>query len=1599
MKKNRRLVLFEMITGTIALGGLFTFALSYFKHEAKTNTLNQAQNLIANDFQTNPTSPYTHDAPDKFYLNNSDAIRLDSSIDLLEDYQVVSGQLEYFGVASISGTKYLACFELNGNIRWKVAVEHVNRMYYVDHEVPYLVALIKNTTDATLTIASYNMEGTVIDQASLALANDTVDEYKSWDLFKATGGFDCFSVMKRTYGVIESERISSALNYKFNDDGTLSSTTSLGIEYNTLSEEYYVISFQPVISDVHKTYIMLYASGGNGEDKRIFLKIWADSASAIVIDLNVTIPEYRLNSNQDLLTGDASNCQIIPSEVYLDNYQKELVRFNGIVPSERGLIFRCVYSYREGRIIEQDIISFNNSTIDIDLSKNTYIAENKYFTRPSYASFGSTSYLNSLMVLDPNVVERKDFTKANFTYNGTNKVDNAINFYNLVQSYVPNSKTSTPISGFKDRLYMFHDNSAWLINTKNNNYAGSWDYETALVNEEYTIPNVNTFKSSEYATPEKLKSIVNLDMLKELIYQFDDTSNYTFTDINTSDSNLYYAGKIMTKVEIDKGYVNHVKSRYKSSYITFSGFYQWETRGKVSSFAVGDAFGNLAATEVKEEQVIDFLFAHKDEIFDDLPFDIKRSNFLIKGVHDDNAAHTKSFTIMLTKYVNQAHELTTNGKKEIQLELTGFHDLTTAVVDTIIEVPADMKGEHNKSDAITDDWIRSQLESRKAKIFRNLPENYAFNNTNVVIGKRETSTVGELDVMVTLKNVLGPEIREKFHFTGFRSVGLTTTLSTTKEYSLDYTIVGKFLASDMEKNKEATKTAILKAINNTNNLSGLPTGVTHDSITVEDIDFSLVPGSVDNVYGKAKVTITLKNGKAWVDGNVLQSYNFNNSEFIVTNFKTQEPTKQIKFELGITSPSMLELMASDLTKIQAKKFIDENLRLIFNEATLPTNAESKIIKLEDSNTTGTCDVLFVLTEYFDDKGISTNINSKTYTVKLKGFLTSLTSLVSNEVRLIDAGQVFSVDAEIVNASYLIEKLDAVSKQLFANIPIGYKFVGNTTIDSIRTTWNDPTVPFGSVKFNATLQNVYTINGTAPQTFRDITFSGFKSSEATTKLVDPNRILEGGKMIKNVSPSDVTADNIDKYNSALKESVMYADSLSPIFKFLQPHQVFSRNAFELSNPRNPDNNKGQLTLTLTLNNQCCWEDGIKTQKDFDIVISGFNIRADTQWGNKDVYGIGLNAIYAERWTEKDALTYVRNQYEQFFTNVPTSFNPETDIIVDIIGFEKIDGVVVLEVGLLKYFNEQGNEIVATPDTAYKKIFNIKGFKKINPNPTTPKSYGLSENRQQFWPYDPFTADILDDKPLYADMVKNWLTNNRSNISHVLENYDLNETIATVDSVSISKNYNTTGVIVNVTFNDVSLGSGDVGRRTFPYVVTAKPTPQLNINSREYPGLGQEELEKLSNSFSGLDKAEATRAFTDELANRVYDAMLSELSRIAFPEVVKRIIYDKVTMLKNIASSISVEYEIRSKRITAATFNPTALSNNLFKEYGGVNISNLNFRTAETTSDKQENYSILIYSSLIAAATGIVIILIFALIRKQKILQRSGGSFEGMEPYKF
>ncbi len=706
---------------------------------------------------------------------------------------------------------------------------------------------------------------------------------------------------------------------------------------------------------------------------------------------------------------------------------------------------------------------------------------------------------------------------------------------------------------------------------------------------------------------------------------------------------------------------------------------------------------------------------------------------------------------------------------------------------------------------------------------------------------------------------------------GFMNKGLTTILKNDKPYR-SYNGMG-MLVSEFINNKVRTKLEILRILKLY--LKNLSYNRDSTTLTIDDFNFSLDPEEVDNAKGEFKFYLTLKKCLAWVNGEIIKTYDFNRELFTINGFRTQAKTQQITNT--ITLSKIDSVSVENFTYKDAESIMNCKIDSIFKN--LPYDSRTKVSHLEANKDSGVVDVTFRLSTSYNEKGMLIINDAANYEITIYGFKTPFTTLLSKEIKLNDCNNLYSISNKI-NDAWIKSKLD---KSMFRNLPVGYDLINKTEVVNIRNSWNDLSVPFGTIKFDLIMFAAWSLRNV--ETIYDICFSGFKTNDASTTYNLTTLVVD--EKYSKCLPSEFidTFSDIDQYKKYLTKLIFETNKKRTIFHHLIPQAILTEKNIIISNLNNVNNKEGVLDINGYIKD-VAWVDGIIKEKTFNIPLIGFEIQEPTKWTNILRWEArSLINIPADCWDNHIAKLFILSHINCFVENIPEL--DEKDIEVNIEGVLAISSMIALEIRLNKYYNSAG--ILSYHPPMIKDIL-IQGFQSLKVLPTIQIEGGLSrlfKNKKIFHKKSSFTCDILGPKiKEYEKEILDYI-NTDKNIACLLENYLINDQMIYAQSVKLHKNISNpfTAVDAHITFSNCCIGINDYATLTFIYpIFRTHQIPIIHLDSCKL--LSLDAIEEMIYKYKEQD------SFRMHLVERIYESLtlLIEQNNSAYPKVVKDIFFN-------------------------------------------------------------------------------------------------------------
>ncbi len=1018
-------------------------------------------------------------------------------------------------------------------------------------------------------------------------------------------------------------------------------------------------------------------------------------------------------------------------------------------------------------------------------------------------------------------------------------------------------------------------------------------HQTKFIGKEMSI---NDFTTGNFAALAKKKEKdINVSEISSLIFDnremffknlpFIDNANMFVTILNTSIGK----GVIEIEIKVNKIYnsqgiqeVLKDPNTYVGGKVVITGFQKTKTALIRESYDFNSIWPTTTKPLLDDDLVDENFFksamvSKQNEMFVDLKRTINISDITFTNYPNPMSLLNVVNGSITLEFILSADACT--HRNEMTITFTGFKRITTRLSNPSgifgYGIPNKPSSQANIED------LKSIVKTNMVRIFENLPKEYSF-DANVVVSGFDNSIPGQVSGDLLVKNVYtdSTTINTRITITGFRTQGITTELK--DKAHLSYTLGGinGILASEIslsESNENAVKISFLPWFkSNLKNLNEVPI----DSLNTSDIRLEIIPDSADNTIGLVRTKVHLINNKAWINGIPTPDFTFDDAIFELSGFKIQRSTEQVRDSMEAGPYSSQN--SNKFTTSQAKRLIENNVDNIFDR-TLPNDAIITIRNVTPNIAGASAQVEFVPSKVFNELGIKVD-NTSLFTIRVDGFSTNFTGIINERITLTDVTSMYSTDTRI-NAEWVKSKLEPT---MFKHLPPEpWVFKDNISVSNVRNNWNDSSVPFGTIKFDVTITDALTSTGTGIETIviRNVEFTGFTTYGSTT-ICSETEVT--GNNLGNVLASDVSISLIN-HSDKLVKAIIDSHNVKPVFTNLIPDVTLNANHIRINSVSNPDNYAGSLSVKGTLSSDIAWFNGVKKALDFELLMKGFSKSQPTKWMPDIIYAKeeSISSIFVKEWSNPMAKQYVIDHSEKFFANVPTNFEPQRDIDVQIKQIENSAGIAYINVKL-----EQHNDISGNPSRdEFSHTFTIKGFMKPDNAPTSLKVHDLrnfafrgyidNEGHQGFWiNKSPWIADIMANVQEYKDSLLEWLTI-QDNAKMIFDHYSINGRVTTVKDVEIiysSQNFNSIEVVIYL--NNVSIGNDQYqNNKSFTLKLSnAKATRDIDVSST-LPGDAMDSLVLQFGNDEHIFKYELAKLFYDSLCEQVHGN-----NGINFPNVV-------------------------------------------------------------------------------------------------------------------
>ncbi len=548
------------------------------------------------------------------------------------------------------------------------------------------------------------------------------------------------------------------------------------------------------------------------------------------------------------------------------------------------------------------------------------------------------------------------------------------------------------------------------------------------------------------------------------------------------------------------------------------------------------------------------------------------------------------------------------------------------------------------------DAIKQFVLNNKTQFFNNLPPDFGLNDFEVqVLESTANVGAGTVNINVTLKRYYSEENGQistvekttttPFILSGFNTAGATTTLST----SLNLLGVQTILASSITDDTNATvKQALLDAIKA--DMKYVAVGKDINDLSLDDISFTVIANTADNVNQSIQVTLSIMNGY-WQNEAVPEDTHIMN--VTLHGFLQQNKTIQ---KVGVTelTTDNDSIFANMFDSTMCKTFLDARLDQIFDNLP-PTTTITLVDTSTPDDDAGKVTVRFTLDKYYNDKGIETTGPSDPYTIIIGGFkntgknttLTHKDGLNLSDVQTILASNVTNNDTSIKD-----QLLNALKANI-SDLAPGKTLTAEDFTFVVEPKTADNTTGRVNIRITFTngiwLENAHIVNSHEEV----VTITGFKQQQKTER---------------NPATTTIETDRKDIFANMYNDDNVKALLTTNLSTLLNNVPEGAEVTIKGTPNRNID--AGTIDVTFTINKY--YNDlGIQTNEvsqDFTVQITGFKTEGqNTVINNANNLDIGVNSILASTIENNDPR--IQNQLLETLKTNMTNLTPGTELTAD------------------------------------------------------------------------------------------------------------------------------------------------------------------------------------------------------------------------------------------------------------------------------------------------------------------------------------------------
>lgn len=541
------------------------------------------------------------------------------------------------GVLYTSGTKYIFLSVNTGEVKWVHEYQEVGHNCIKLQYVPapkYFLSI--NENDTSYYIRTFDaIIGKQIDIKWLMNWNHS--NKHMWILTPITGTNDFWLIPQQgiTLSSIDIYKICIANNGSL--DLQMNCINKKSIRYSKKYEQIVILCAGAIESKGTKNQLIIYWSKVSQKVIiRFFNKTWSNYFKTDLFD------NIKLEVVQNYLKSGVKEFKL---NIGNNNKVWATIPFWWKLDSQSCCILSLEFNKNE---MVLNKLQMNN------ISKNYCFKNMIYSTcNDSYVGWSDHLFLEGhgcwcdipirlRNVKDP---KKEDFDISKFTED--RKCKKVFSAYTNIMPFTDSHSDTHCAIIENDVLIIFQKsklNSIVLVNCNGDWGNGVLCYQTVFTTYTYLleIDNISNLYAINYRNNDDLRTIIKLGDIRRIIKHFRIDSSFYFSDFNDDDYyNELYRGDISAKITLTKAFNNMTidcTSLTIPLRITFTGFKKMTTKHILTNFNIERTCFGLRTTEnVAPKEIAQFIFNHRNEFFEDLPYDFKEDNIVISNVKDDIA--------------------------------------------------------------------------------------------------------------------------------------------------------------------------------------------------------------------------------------------------------------------------------------------------------------------------------------------------------------------------------------------------------------------------------------------------------------------------------------------------------------------------------------------------------------------------------------------------------------------------------------------------------------------------------------------------------------------------------------------------------------------------------------------------------------------------------------------------------------------------------------------------------------------------------------------------------------------------------------------------